>query len=46
MQNMQEAEEMFKVKMSNETKEYAKMAVTCTGSIILGYVFFFILTLL
>jgi hypothetical protein len=46
MQNMQEAKEMFKVKMNNETKEYAKMAITCSGSIILGYIIFFILALI
>jgi hypothetical protein len=44
---MQEAlDEMFRIRMSNETKEYAKMALTYTGSIILGYIVFFLLTLL
>jgi hypothetical protein len=33
------------MKMSNETKEYAKMALTVVGGILLGYVIFFIFTL-
>jgi len=37
---------MYKIRMSNETKEYAKMALTYTGSVIIGYIIFFILTLL
>jgi hypothetical protein len=36
---------MFRIKMSNQTKEYAKMATTVTGSIILGYTILFLLTL-
>jgi hypothetical protein len=44
---MQEAlDEMFRIRMSNETKEYAKMILTYTGSIVLGYIVFFLLTLL
>ena len=44
---MQEAlNEMFRIKMSNETKEYAKMTLTYTGSIVFGYLIFFVLTLL
>jgi hypothetical protein len=44
---MQEAlDEMFRIRMSKETKEYAKMAFTYTGIIILGYIVFFLLTLL
>jgi hypothetical protein len=44
---MQEAlDEMFRIRMSNETKEYAKMMLTYTGSIVLGYLIFFALTLL
>jgi len=45
MNKSKEVNEMFKVKMSKETKEYAKMAITYTGSIVLGYIIFFILTL-
>ena len=37
---------MFRMRMSDETKEYAKMALTITGSTILGYIIFFTLTLL
>jgi len=37
---------MYKIRMSRETKEYAKMAVTYTGSVIVGYVILFLLTLL
>lgn len=33
------------MKMSNETKEYAKMLFTVTGGILLGYMIFFIFTL-
>ncbi len=37
---------MFRIRMSNETKEYAKMMLTYTGSIVLGYLVFIALTLL
>jgi hypothetical protein len=37
---------MYKIRMSQETKEYAKMALTWTGSVIIGYVIFLLLTLL
>jgi hypothetical protein len=44
---MQEAlDEMFRIRTSNETKEYAKMMLTYTGSIVFGYIVFFLLTLL
>jgi len=34
------------MKMSVETKEYAKMALTVTGGILLGYMIFFVFALL
>jgi hypothetical protein len=37
---------MFRIKLSNVTKEYAKMAITVAGSLTIGYVLFFILALL
>ena len=37
---------MFGIKLSSVTKEYAKMALTVTGSVTIGYVLFFILALL
>jgi hypothetical protein len=37
---------MFRIKLSDVTKEYAKMALTVTGSVTIGYVLFFILALL
>ena len=36
---------MFRIKMCNVTKEYAKMALTVTGSVTIGYVLFFMLAL-
>ena len=40
------SEIVFRIRMSNETKEYAKMTVTYTVTVVLGYLIFYALTLL
>ncbi len=37
---------MFRIRMCSETKEYAKMTVTYTLTVVLGYLVFYALTLL